>query len=148
MSGRAFGGNWQADKNKRDNAAKRRDAERADDARVAALEQQRFTELARAHRHEHGFFESVASQIDAGRPISKKQAAMLLEIAGERGWSTKTNRQSAPNAKQGKIELELRDYAGDDAALLAFAERCQRGEVLTNSERGKANWLLQQEGLR
>src|SRR5262245_18731091 len=121
MSGQAFGGNWQADKRKRDNAAKRRDAERAEDARLAALEQQRFTDLARAHRNEHGFFESEASQIDAGRPISKKQAATLLEIAGERGWSTKTSRQGTPNAKQGKLELELRDYVGDDATLLAFA---------------------------
>src|SRR5262245_24619966 len=148
MSGRAFGGNWQSDQRKRDNAAKRRDAERADDARVAKLEQQRFTELARAHRHEHAFFESVASQIDAGRPLSKKQAATLLAVAGERGWSTKATRQTAPNPKQGKIEVELRDYAGDDPTLLAFAERWRRSEHLTNSERSKANWLLQQERLR
>jgi hypothetical protein len=148
MSGPGFGGDWQGERRKQERAAKRRAAERADDARVGALEQRRFAELALAHRHEHTFFESVAARIDGGGTVSPKQAAMLLQIAVERGWSTKVSAQAVPPAKQGKLERELCDYTGDDELLLAFAERCRRGEALTNSERGKANWLLQQEGLR
>lgn len=162
MEGRAFGGNWGAERRRLDNAKKLREAERADEQRVRGLEQRRYVELAQAHRHEHAYFESVAAQLDNGGKLSQRQAAMLLKIAGEQGWSTALAAEAAEpkkaptvgkgggsdGVKQGKIERELLDYAGDDPTLTEYAERCRAGEALSNSERGKANWLLRQQGLR
>ena len=82
--------------------------------------------------------------------MSPKQAATLLKIAVEKGWSTRAaNKSSAPaGMNQGKIERELRDYMGDEPELQGYAERCRAGAVLSQKERGRANWLLSQEGLR
>lgn len=64
---------------------------------IFEAEQRRYTSLARAHRHEHPYFESVASQIDSGCKVSQSQAATLARIATEEGWRLDAGASAKPS---------------------------------------------------
>jgi len=63
---------------------------------INRLEQRRFRSLAEAHAHAHQIFASIAEQAATGRPITQKQAKLMMEIATERGWSTTQNAKNGP----------------------------------------------------
>jgi hypothetical protein len=54
--------------------------------KIDLLEQSRYQRIAIDHRHENGFCASVATQVEAGRTVTKDQARVLMKIATKNGW--------------------------------------------------------------
>jgi hypothetical protein len=81
---------WAKDKRRHQVQQLRRDAAYDQTRRswqeVADREQRMFARFAREHRHEHPYCLSVAQDLDAGRRVSRRQAATLRQIAHERRW--------------------------------------------------------------
>jgi len=48
--------------------------------------QAQYADFLRRYRHLHDYVESVAQQVDAGRTVTRAQAAALRKIAAERDW--------------------------------------------------------------
>jgi hypothetical protein len=112
--------------------------------RIGELDRQRVAKITRSHPR-HPLCRAVAKRLDGGDAPTKAQAAAVLRVAAEQGWSTAIERTSLPvdpTRQPGKIEADLCGYLGRDVLLVGFVERCQQGEALTDRERGQAGHAL------
>jgi hypothetical protein len=79
---------FERDKRRRQTGTARSDDEArrvaSDWRRVRSAEQSWYEQIARAHRDTSGFCDDVACQIERGRQVTQKQAAVLMQIEEER----------------------------------------------------------------
>ncbi len=119
----------------------------SDERRIRQLEQERLSDIARSHRHEHRFCGSLAGQLDRGRLLTSAQAAKLFEIAAENGWTSGTVETATlkNERRQNALEERIALYEGDNVELRGYAERSLLGERLSRRECGRASYLEKRE---